>query len=173
VVLAAVVPPAAVVPLASLAPLLSLVVPVPLEATTAPVSLTPLAALAGLAALAAAVVLWAYSAAIRLCMKACMAAEGSVLEVVVDEPDDEELVDEVPDVALALEVLAPVAPICDSACTMELINPPPGGGGGGSPRAELESEVLVLPGCVLLLVLLVEDSCASQLFRLETPLMVI
>jgi hypothetical protein len=60
----------------------------------------------------------------------------------VDEPEDEELVDEVPDVALAPEVLSLVAPICDKASRMEFIRPPPGGGGGGG-AAELTSEELV------------------------------
>jgi len=69
-----------------------------------------------------------------------------VLEVVVDEPEEVELVD-VPDVALALVPaleVPPVTPICDSASRMELINPPDGGGGGaGGGASELTSEVLV------------------------------
>ena len=59
------------------------------------------------------------------------------------EPADEELVDDVPDDALALEVLPLVAPICDKASRMELIRPPPDGGGGGGGTAELTSEELV------------------------------
>jgi hypothetical protein len=84
-------------------------------------------------------------------MNACIASDGSVLEVVVDEPEDEpedeELVDDAPDVALALVPaleVPPVTPICDSASRMELINPPDGGGGGaGGGASELTSEVLV------------------------------
>ena len=82
-----------------------------------------------------ALALWACSAAIRLWMNACIVWVGS--EELVDEPEDEELVDEAPDDALALEVdaLSPVAPICSSASMIELINPPPdGGGGGGKPE---------------------------------------
>jgi hypothetical protein len=89
----------------------------------------------------AAVATWACSAAIRLWMKACNARAGSELEVVVAEPEDEELVDDVPDDALVLEVLPLVAPICDKASRMELIRAPPDGGGGGA--AELTSEELV------------------------------
>lgn len=101
-----------------------------------------------------------------------MACAGS--EVVVDEPEDEELVDDdEPDEALALEVdvLSPVAPICASASMIEFIKPPPGGGGGGGGiSAELTSEEFVTSDCAL--VLLVPANCASQLFMLETLLIV-
>jgi hypothetical protein len=100
-------------------------------------------------------------------MNACIAWAGSDPVVLVEEPEDEELLDEDPDVALALEVVSPVAPICDSACMMESIRPPPGGGGGGG-TSELASEELVTSDCVLVVVLLLLASCASQLLRLET-----
>jgi hypothetical protein len=94
----------------------------------------------------AAFALWACSAAIRLWMNACIASDGSVLEVVVDESEEVELVD-VPDVAPALVPaleVPPVTPICDSASRMELINPPDGGGGGaGGGASKLTSEVPV------------------------------
>jgi hypothetical protein len=41
-------------------------------------------------------------------MNACIAWAGS--EAVVDEPEDEELVDEGPEAALEVDVLSPVAP---------------------------------------------------------------
>jgi hypothetical protein len=102
-------------------------------------------------------------------MNACIAWAGS--EAVVDELEDE------PDDALALEVevLSPVAPICASASMMEFIKPPPdgGGGGGGGISAELTSEELVTSDCALvLLVLELAVNCASQLFMLETLLIV-
>ena len=100
-----------------------------------------------------------------------MAWAGS--EVAVDEPEDEELVDDdEPDDALVLEVdvLSPVAPICASASMIEFIKPPPGGGGGGGISAELTSEEFVTSDCAL--VLLVPANCASQLFMLETLLIV-
>jgi hypothetical protein len=75
-------------------------------------------------------------------MKACIAWAGSELDVVEEDPEDEELVDDVPDDALALEVLPLVAPICDKASRMELIIPPPCGGGGGGASA-VTSEALV------------------------------
>jgi hypothetical protein len=104
-------------------------------------------------------------------MNACMAWAGSEA-VVVDELADEELVDDDESddaVALEVEVLSPVAPICESACMMESIKPPPDGGGGGG-TSELTSEEFVTPDCVLvlLLVLVLAASCASQLLRLET-----
>jgi hypothetical protein len=58
----------------------------------------------------------------------------------VEESEDEELVDDVADDALALEVLSLVAPICDKASRMELIRPPPDGGGGGGGASALTSE---------------------------------
>jgi hypothetical protein len=119
----------------------------------------------------AAVALWACSAAIRLWRNACIAWAGS--EAVVDELEDEELVDDEAGDALALEVevLSPVAPICESASMMEFIKPPPdGGGGGGWGVAEVTSEGFVTSDCVL--VLLVAASCASQLLMLETLLIV-
>jgi hypothetical protein len=102
-------------------------------------------------------------------MNACIAWAGS--EVVLDELDDEELVDDEADDALALEVevLSPVAPICESASMMEFIKPPPDGGGGGV--AELTSEEFVTSDCVLV-PLVVAASCASQLLMLETLLIV-
>ena len=109
-------------------------------------------------------------------MNACMAWAGS--EAVVDELEDEESVDDdAPDDALALEVevLSPVAPTCASASMMEFIKPPPdgGGGGGGGISAELTSEEFVTSDCVLvLLVLVLAANCASQLFMLETLLIV-
>jgi hypothetical protein len=123
----------------------------------------------------AAVALWACSAAIRLWRNACIAWVGS--EAVVDELEDEELVDDEAGDALALEVevLSPVAPICESASMMEFIKPPPDGGGGGGGVAELTSEGFVTSDCVLvlgLLVLVVAASCASQLVMLETLLIV-
>jgi hypothetical protein len=53
---------------------------------------------------------------------------------------------------------------------MEFIKPPPdGGGGGGCGVAEVTSEGFVTSDCgLVLLVLLVAASCASQLFMLET-----
>ena len=105
-------------------------------------------------------------------MKACIAWAGS--DAVVDELEDEELVDDESDDALALEVgvLSPVAPICESASMMEFIKPPPDGGGGDG-ISELTSEEFVTSDCVLvLLVLVVAVSCASQLFMLETLLIV-
>jgi hypothetical protein len=104
-----------------------------------------------------------------------MAWAGSevVVDELEDEPDDEELVDDdEPDaLALEVEVLSPVAPICASASMMEFIKPPPdGGGGGGGMSAELTSEELVTSDCVLVLV--VAANCASQLFMLETLLIV-
>ena len=100
-------------------------------------------------------------------MNACMAWAGSDAVVFVEEPEDEELLVEDPDVALALEVVSPVAPICDSACMMESTRPPPGGGGGGG-TAEAAPEELVTSDCVLVVALLLLASCASQLLRLET-----
>jgi hypothetical protein len=90
-------------------------------------------------------------------MNACIAWAGSDPVVLVEEPD----------VALALELVSPVAPICDSACMMESTRPPPGGGGGGGTSA-LAPEELVTSDCVLVVVLLLLASCASQLLRLET-----
>ncbi len=108
-----------------------------------------------------------------------MAWAGSevVVDELEDEPDDEELVvDDELDDALApeVEVLSPVAPICASASMMEFIKPPPdGGGGGGGISAELTSEELVTSDCALvLLVLELAVNCASQLFMLETLLIV-
>jgi hypothetical protein len=121
----------------------------------------------------AALALWACNAAIRLWMNACIAWAGS--EVVLDELDDEELVDGEADdpLALEVEVLSPVAPICESASMMEFIKPPPDGGGGGGGVAELTSEEFVTSDCVVvLLVLVVAASCASQLLMLETLLIV-
>jgi hypothetical protein len=121
----------------------------------------------------AAVALWACSAAIRLWRNACIAWAGS--EAVVDELEDEELVDDEAGDALALEVeaLSPVAPICESASMMEFIKPPPDGGGGGGGVVEVTSEGFVTSDCVLvLLVLVVAASCASQLVMLETLLIV-
>jgi hypothetical protein len=124
----------------------------------------------------AAVALWACSAAIRLWRNACIAWAGS--EGVVDELEDEELVEDEAGDALALalevEVLSPVAPICESASMMEFIRPPPdGGAGGGCGVAEVTSEGFVTSDCVLvLLVLVVAASCASQLLMLETLLIV-
>ncbi len=113
-------------------------------------------------------------------MNACIAWAGSevVVDELEDEPDDEELVvDDELDDALApeVEVLSPVAPICASASMMEFIKPPPdgGGGGGGGISAELTSEELVTSDCALvLLVLELAVNCASQLFMLETLLIV-
>ena len=106
-------------------------------------------------------------------MNACMAWAGSeaVVDELEDEPEVEELVDDEPDDALALEVevVSPVAPICASASMMEFIKPPPDGGGGGT--SELTSEEFVTPDCVLV-VLVLAASCASQLFMLETLLIV-
>jgi hypothetical protein len=80
-----------------------------------------------------------------------------------DEPDDE--------LALEVEVVSPVAPICASASMMEFIKPPPDGGGGMS--VELTSEEFVTSDCALvLLVLELAVNCASQLFMLETLLIV-
>ena len=94
----------------------------------------------------------------------------------MDEFVDEELVDDdEPDVALALEVevLSPVAPICASASMIEFIKPPPDGGGGGGIAAELASEEFVTSDCALvLLVLELAVNCASQLLMLETLLIV-
>jgi hypothetical protein len=94
-----------------------------------------------------AVVLWACSAAIRFWMNACIAWAGSeaVVDELEDEPEVEELLADEPDVALALEVevVSPVAPICASASMMEFIKPPPDGGGGGGGTAELASEEFV------------------------------
>ena len=109
-------------------------------------------------------------------MNACMAWAGSeaVVDELEDEPEVEELVDDEPDDALALEVevVSPVAPICASASMMEFIKPPPDGGGGGG-TSELTSEEFVTPDCVLVvLVLVLAASCASQLFMLETLLIV-
>jgi hypothetical protein len=107
-----------------------------------------------------------------------MAWAGSevVVDELEDEPDDEELGDDdEPDaLALEVEVLSPVAPICASASMMEFIKPPPdGGGGGGGMSAEPTSEELVTSDCVLvLLVLVVAANCESQLFMLETLLIV-
>ena len=58
----------------------------------------------------------------------------------MEESEDEELVDDVADDALALEVLSLVAPICDKASRMELIRPPPDGGGGGGASALTSEE---------------------------------
>jgi hypothetical protein len=101
-------------------------------------------------------------------MNCCIAAATSWLL------EEVELVDDVPDVAveLPLLVLLPVAPICVRASRMELINPPPGGGGSGCETSELASDVLVVSGKVLP-VLLVVSSWASQLFMLEMLLIVI
>ena len=115
---------------------------------------------------------WACSAAIRLWRNACIAWAGS--EALVDEFVDEELVDDdEPDVALALEVevLSPVAPICASASMIEFIKPPPDGGGGGGIAAELASEEFVTSDCALVLLELAVN-CASQLLMLETLLIV-
>jgi hypothetical protein len=105
------------------------------------------------------------------------AGSDAVVDELDDEPDDEELVDDdEPDaLALAVEMLSPVAPICASASMMEFIKPPPdgGGGGGGGISAELTSEELVTSDCALvLLVLELAVNCASQLFMLETLLIV-
>ena len=102
-------------------------------------------------------------------MNACIAWAGSDPVVLVEEdPEDEELLDEEADVALALELVSPVTPICDSACMMESTRPPPGGGGGGGGTSALAPEELVTSDCVLVVVLLLLASCASQLLRLET-----
>jgi hypothetical protein len=82
-----------------------------------------------------------------------------------------ESVDDVPLVLDVLEVLLPVAPICERASMIELIRPPPCGGGGGGDASELTSDVLVVSGKVLL-VLLVVSSWASQLLMLEMLLIV-
>jgi hypothetical protein len=107
-------------------------------------------------------------------MNCCIAAATSWLSVL--ELEELEVVDDVLDVAveLPLLVLLPVAPICVRASRMELINPPPGGGGGGGgcDTSELASDVLVVSGKVLP-VLLVVSSWASQLFMLEMLLIVI
>ena len=108
------------------------------------------------------VVLCACNAAIRLCRNSRIAADGSRLEVLLDESDEVALL-EVPDVALALVVLSPVTPTCERASSMELIKPPPDGGGDGDSTSELTFEVLVPSVCVEL----VADNCASQLFMLE------
>lgn len=110
-------------------------------------------------------------------MNACMAWAGSeaVVDELEDEPEVEELVDDEPDDALALEVevVSPVAPICASASMMEFIKPPPDGGGGGGGTSELTPEEFVTSDCVLVvLVLVLAASCASQLFMLETLLIV-
>jgi hypothetical protein len=118
--------------------------------------------------------LWACSAAIRLWRNACIAWAGS--EEVADELVEEELVDDdEPDdeLALEVEVVSPVAPICASASMMEFIKPPPDGGGGGGMSVELTSEEFVTSDCALvLLVLELAVNCASQLFMLETLLIV-
>lgn len=81
-----------------------------------------------------------------------------------DEPDDE--------LALEVEVVSPVAPICASASMMEFIKPPPDGGGGGM-SVELTSEEFVTSDCALvLLVLALAVNCESQLLMLETLLIV-
>jgi hypothetical protein len=107
-----------------------------------------------------------------------MASDGSVLDAVLEEPEDEPL-DEVPDVALVLELLSPVAPICDRASRIEFVRPPPGGGGGGA--AELASAVPVtselLPVVLVLTALLVLPgavaySSVNQLRLFETLLIV-
>jgi hypothetical protein len=72
----------------------------------------------------------------------------------------------VPDVALALDVGFPVAPICDNASSMELINPPPDGGGEDGGATDVTSDVLMAPDWMLL-ELLVAVSWASQLLMLE------
>jgi hypothetical protein len=86
--------------------------------------------------------------------------------VLVDELEDVELVDVVPDVALVPEVASAVTPICESACVMESTRPPPGG--GGTSAVVLDASVT---DCVLEL-LLEASCCASQLLRLETLPMV-
>ena len=105
-------------------------------------------------------------------MNCCIAAATSWLLVL--EPEELEVVDDVLDVAveLPLLVLLPVTPIWVRASRMELINPPPGGDGGGCDTSELASDVLVVSGKALL-VLLVVSSWASQLFMLEMLLIVI
>jgi hypothetical protein len=117
-----------------------------------------------LAALVAAA-LWACIAAIRLWMNACMACAGSEPVLLAEVLD--ELVDDESDVALVPEAESLVTPICDSACRMESISPAPGGGGGGG-AAELTLDESVISACVLVLVLELEASCASQLLRLDT-----
>lgn len=115
-----------------------------------------------------AAALCACIAAIRLWMNACMACAGSesaVLAEVLDEVDAESAA------ALVPEVESLVTPICDSACRMESISPPPGGGGGGCAAALTLGES-VTSDCVLVLVLELEASCASQLLRLDTLLIV-
>jgi hypothetical protein len=105
-------------------------------------------------------------------MNACIAWAGS--EALGDVLEDEELVDDESDDALALEVemLSPVAPICESASMMEFIKPPPdGGGGGGSGISELTLEEFVTSDGMLVLLEL-PANCASQLFMLETLLIV-
>lgn len=119
-----------------------------------------------LAALVAAAP-WACIAAIRLWMNACMASAGSESAVLVLEEELDELADDESDVALVPEAESPVTPICDSACRMESINPPPGGGGGGGAAAPALDES-VTSDDVLVLVLELEASCASQLLRLDT-----
>jgi hypothetical protein len=79
--------------------------------------------------------LCACKAAKRLCMNVCSACAGSSVDELSDE-DDEPGVDEVAedvsaDVELALELEAPVTPLCDSASRIAPISPPPDGGGGG------------------------------------------
>lgn len=116
----------------------------------------------------------ACSAAIRLWRNACIAWAGS--EEVVDELVEEELVDDdEPDdeLALEVEVVSPVAPICASASMIEFIKPPPDGGGGGGMSVELTSEEFVTSDCALvLLVLALAVNCESQLLMLETLLIV-
>jgi hypothetical protein len=95
-----------------------------------------------------------------------------LVEELVEEElvDDDEPVDE-----LEVDVVSPVAPICASASIMEFIKPPPdgGGGGGGGMSVELTSEEFVTSDCALvLLVLALAVNCASQLFMLETLLIV-
>ena len=122
---------------------------------------------------------WACSAAIRLWRNACIAWAGSeeVVDELVEELVEEELADDdepVDELELEVEAVSPVAPICASASMMEFIKPPPdGGGGGGGMSVELTSEEFVTSDCALvLLVLALAVNCASQLFMLETLLIV-
>lgn len=125
-----------------------------------------------------AAALWACSAAIRLWRNACIAWAGSeeAVDELVEELVEEELVDDDEPVdELEVDVVSPVAPICASASIMEFIKPPPdgGGGGGGGMSVELTSEEFVTSDCALvLLVLALAVNCASQLFMLETLLIV-
>jgi hypothetical protein len=92
-------------------------------------------------------------------MNVCSACAGSSVDELSDE-DDEPGVDEVAedvsaDVELALELEAPVTPLCDSASRIALSSPPPDGGGGipeesisGTALAVLDWDWVLLPAAL-------------------------